>query len=75
MSKTLGFKGWLAENRVSQKEIAELLGISQQATWQKVNGRLDFTLPQISKICAKYHISADIFLPKELQNSNKGSEL
>ena len=70
MQQILSFKGWLAENNIRQSEIAELLGISIQSVNLKVNGKQDFTLPQVSKICGKYHISADIFLPKELQNSN-----
>lgn len=71
MEQILGFKGWMAENNVKQYEIAELLGISIQSVNLKVNGKVDFTLPQISTICNKYNISADIFLPKELQYSNK----
>lgn len=62
MNNPLRFKAWMAENRVKQKDIAELLGISVQATFLKVNGKMDFTLAQIKKICAKYDISADIFL-------------
>lgn len=68
MNKLLSFKGWMAENNVKQTEIAELLGISIQSVNLKVNGKLDFSLPQVRTICAKYGISADIFLPKELRN-------
>lgn len=70
MQQMLSFKGWMAENNIKQYEIAELLGISLQSVNLKVNGKQDFTLDQVSKICQHYHISADIFLPKELQNSN-----
>lgn len=71
MQQMLSFKGWMAENKVSQKEISELLGISQQAVWSKVNGKREFSMPQVKKICETYHISADIFLPKELRYSNE----
>lgn len=71
MEQILGFKGWMAENNVKQSELAELLGLSIQSINLKVNGKQDFTLPQISVICGKYGISADIFLPKELRYSNK----
>lgn len=71
MDKMLSFKGWMVENNIKQSEIAELLGLSIQSVNLKVNGKQDFSLPQISAICGKYGISADIFLPKELQNSNK----
>lgn len=70
MNQVLSFKGWMAENNVKQYELAELLGISLQAVNLKVNGKLEFSLPQVRTICAKYGISADIFLPKELRNPN-----
>ena len=73
MAQILSFKGWMVENNIKQTEIADLLGISLQSVNLKVNGKQDFSLPQISIICRKYGISADIFLPKELQNSNKES--
>lgn len=61
--KNLKFKGWLAENGIKQKEIAELLGIDISNLNEKVNGKQEFTVPQIRTICQKYNISADIFLP------------
>ena len=67
----LGFKGWMVENHIRQNEIAELLGISLQSVNLKVNGKQDFSLSQVAIICRHYGISADIFLPKELRNSNK----
>ena len=70
MEQILGFKGWMAENGVKHSEIAELLGLSLQATNLKVNGKLPFSLKQIALICDRYDISADIFLPKKLRNSN-----
>lgn len=59
---TLKFKAWMAENRVSQKELSELLDLSQTSIYKKVNGKEDFSLPQIRAICEKYGLSADIFL-------------
>lgn len=66
MKTLLGFKGWMAEHNVTQGEIAQLLGISNTAAHLKVNGKIPFSLKDVAKICEKYHISADIFLPKEL---------
>lgn len=60
----LCFKGWLVTNGITQKEIAELLGLSYQSVCMKVNGKRDFTLDEARKICAKYKISADVFMPK-----------
>lgn len=58
----LKFKGWLAESQITQREIADLLNLSQQSVYKKVNGKEDFTLVQIKTICEHYNISADIFL-------------
>lgn len=55
----LKFKGFMAEHGIKQNEIAELLEIDVANVNQKVNGKQDFTLPQIRKICEKYGISAD----------------
>jgi transcriptional regulator with XRE-family HTH domain len=53
----------LVEHGIKQEEIADLLGIDVSNANQKINGNQNFTLPQVQKICMKYDISADIFLP------------
>lgn len=70
LEQVLNFKGWLAANNIKQQEIADLLGISLTAANLKVNGKLDFRMPEVAMICDKYGISADIFLPKKLQSQN-----
>ena len=60
--KALKFKAWLTENCIKQKEIMELLDLSATSINKKINGKEDFTLPQIRAICEKYRLSADIFL-------------
>ncbi len=55
------FKAWLVENKISQKEVADLLGISQVSVNRKLNGVEDFTVRQIRSICMKYGLSADEF--------------
>lgn len=70
MTQELGFKGWLASRGITQTEIAELLDLSLQSVNMKVNGKKEFTLPQVKKICQHYGISADVFLPSELQDCN-----
>lgn len=57
----LRFKAWLVQNQIPQQDIADLLGISLQMANAKINGREDFTLSQVKKICKKYGISADEF--------------
>lgn len=58
----LKFKAWMVENRIPQKEIMNLLNLSQTSINKKVNGKEDFSLSQIRTICEKYKLSADIFL-------------
>ena len=55
----LKFKGFCAENRIKQTDIAELLGIDVSNVNQKMNGKQPFTLEQVKKLCVKYSISAD----------------
>lgn len=57
----LKFKAWMVQNRIPQQEIADLLGVSLQMANAKINGREDFTLSQVKKICKEYRISADEF--------------
>lgn len=59
--ETLKFKGWLVEHKIKQSDIAELLDITVENVNAKVNGRQDFTLSQVKKICDAYSISADDF--------------
>lgn len=56
------FKGWCAAHNVKIKDIAELLGIKYNNASAKINGKQNFTLPQVKIICRHYQISADIFL-------------
>ena len=64
--KNGAFKGWCAAHGVRQREIADLLGICIQSANNKMNGKQEFTLPQIRTICEHYNLSADIFLDVEL---------
>ena len=57
----LKFKGWLVEHQIKQADLAELLGITVESVNAKVNGRQEFTLSQVKKMCETYGISADDF--------------
>lgn len=59
----LAFKGWMAANNVTQKQIAELLGISYGTANAKVNGKKDWTIAQLRILRSTYGVSADLFLP------------
>lgn len=58
----LNFKGFMAAEHITQKDLAELLGLSRTSIYLKVNEKQDWTLAQIRIICKYYKISADIFL-------------
>ena len=55
----LKFKGFLAERKITQAQLAELLDLTPQSINKKVNGKEDFSLAQIKTICNEYGISAD----------------
>lgn len=57
----LKFKAWLAENAITQREIAKLLGKSPKAINLKVNGTTPFTVAEIQKIKDTYGVSAELF--------------
>lgn len=65
------FKGFLTENEIRQRTVAELLNISPITLNQKINGYLHFTFTEVEKICDEYGISPEYFLTKKLRNSNK----
>ncbi len=56
------FKGYLAENNIQQKEVAEILEISQATLSKRLNGKSgDFTVQDLKKICMNHGIKAEIF--------------
>lgn len=57
----LKFKGWLVEHQIKQADLAKLLEITVESVNAKVNGRQEFTLSQVKKMCETYGISADDF--------------
>lgn len=59
----LKFKAWLVEHGIKQSDLAELLELDLSNVNEKVNGKQEFTMQQVKTICAKYGLSADIFLP------------
>ncbi len=56
------FKGYLAENNIQQKEVAELISISQATLSKRLNGKGgDFSIQDLKKICITLKINAEIF--------------
>lgn len=60
-NRMLKFKGYCAEHGISQKEIADLLGINIWSVNKKLNGKEPFTFEQVKKLCDHYKISADVY--------------
>ncbi len=59
-------RGKIAEQRSSQKKIAEQMGISQQSLSRKMTGKRSFTVEEATELCALLNIPvekrAEIFL-------------
>lgn len=65
------FKGFLSENHIKQRNIADLLNLSPVTINQKINGSLHFSWGEVEKICDEYGIMPEIFLTRKLRNNNK----
>ena len=61
VEKNLKYKGFLAEKGIKQSEVAELLGIDVANVNQKINGKQEWTFPQVKKLCEHYSLEADIY--------------
>lgn len=60
------FKGWLRENGLIYKDIAELIGTSTTTVSAKINGQSDFLLSEIQIIKSKYNLKDDIFFADDV---------
>lgn len=60
------FKGWLRENGLTYKDIAELLGLSVATVSAKINGDSDFLLSEIQIIKKKYCLKDTIFFTDDV---------
>ncbi len=55
------FKGWLRENDLTYKDVAEFLGLSVVTVTAKINGQSDFLLSEIGALQKCYNIDSSIF--------------
>ena len=55
------FKGWLRENGLIYKDIADLSGVSVVTVSAKINGQSDFLLSETKIIKRTYNLIEDIF--------------
>lgn len=67
-------RGRMAEYRVSQREVAQLMGISVQSFNRKINSKRAFTVEEATSLCNILNIPtqkrAEIFLPHSSQKCN-----
>lgn len=62
----LRVKGFLVENDIRQREVAEMLSISPVTLNQKLNGYLHFSFGEVEKMCEEYNIRPELFLTREV---------
>ena len=58
MNKPL-MKSILARNNDTQNSLAELLGLPQSAVSNRINGKVDFKLSEITRIRDRYKLTAE----------------
>lgn len=72
MNKYYKFKAYLSEQGITQKEIAELIGVSSATLNKKINGTgSDFSLTEVRKISKEFNIDANEFFINNLVSNWK----
>ncbi len=66
------FKGLLVERGIKQKDIAFLLGMTISSFNNKLNGKGDFTITDVKKICTFLDLEPDIFFAKKVPKKELG---
>lgn len=67
MPEQVKLKGLMAENKIFQKDLARLLGVSEKTVNDKVNGNIDFKLSEAQLISGYFGKAIEeIFLGKKL---------
>lgn len=58
-------RGLLMANHLTQRELAESIGMSEQAMSNKLRGLKNFTLRDVSRIADYFGVSTDVLLGRE----------
>lgn len=58
-------RGLLMANHLTQRELAESIGMSEQAMSNKLRGLKNFTLRDVSRIADFFDVSTDFVLGRE----------
>ena len=61
------FKGFMREQGITLRDIAELLGVYISTVSAKINGKSDFYINEADIIIKRYGCSNNIFLMNELR--------
>lgn len=61
----------LFDKKVTYKEAANMIGISISAFNNKINGRVDFKLDEILKLCDSLDLDYHFIMDEKLQNATK----
>lgn len=64
----------MARNKISQKEIAKLLGIATSTTWLKLNSKLDFTVNELVTLSNIFNKEINFFLNVKCRKTTKLKE-
>ncbi|MBH7874020.1 DUF739 family protein [Clostridioides difficile] len=59
-------EGLMKENRHTQKNVADILGLSSYGFRLKLKGKNEFKASEIKKISKLYNVSADYFFSDEV---------
>lgn len=62
MVKIAKIRGCMAEKKDTQKDLAEILDLSERSVNLKMNGKVPFTISEISLIAKRYKKSVNFFL-------------
>ena len=57
------FRAYLAANKIKQKEVADLIGVTEATISKKINGGADFDMSEVRTICKHFKLKTDIFMP------------
>lgn len=62
-------RGYMGMRNMNQRQLAESLGISQNAMSRKMRGVTDFTLREAEKVCIELNIDdpVSVFMPEVLR--------
>lgn len=62
------FQGFLAENKIKLRSVADVIGVTVSTVSQKNNGYADYTMSEVNAICDVFGCDPSIFVPKKFRN-------